>query len=220
MQTSKHGEHTQGTIQVYPHPEQPNVSDGNISPKPLCGFQTRKGVQKKSDAELIERDVKTSQGHATKKKILKWSESHQPSSPKAKVAGTEVSWAPHQPARTFSSCKIFPTKSSWGAILGLKGKMTGQNNNDTTWNPSSPALCFPPACRELLLEATETVPCLSVPSSWTGVNSSETFQSSYLQLFITTHTYHLTVYDKTQSQRLNCYNINKSTWCNKQSCFC
>lgn len=85
-----------------------------------------------------------------------------------------ASWLLHEPARTFSSCKIFPTKSSWGVILGLKGKTTGQNNNDTTWNPSSPPTpCFPPGCREPLLEATATVPCLSIPSSWIGVNSSE-----------------------------------------------
>lgn len=41
-------------------------------------------------------------------------------------------------------------------------------------NPSfSQAPCSPPACREPLQEATATVPCLSLPSSWIGVNSSE-----------------------------------------------
>lgn len=66
MQTSNHGEYTQGTIQVDSHPEQAIISDGIIFPTALHGFKTRKRVEKKGNAELIKRDVKTSQGHATK----------------------------------------------------------------------------------------------------------------------------------------------------------
>lgn len=84
MQTPNHGEHTQGTIQVRSLPEQAIISAGIISPTAHHGFKTRKWVEKKGDAELIKRDVKTSQGHATKseKKIPKRSENLECQRPK------------------------------------------------------------------------------------------------------------------------------------------
>lgn len=131
--------------------------------------------RKKGDAELIKRDVKTSQGHATRsEKNLKWSESQQPAAPKAKGVGREGWMAPSQPCQDLQFLQDLPHKRQLGAILGLKGETTGQNNDVTTWNPSfPPTFFFLPACREPLQEATAAVPRLSLPSSWIGVDSSE-----------------------------------------------